>query len=73
MTENFDKIDLKTYEFMIDYTVRAIELNFKETLKYRKALAIIKDIIESPTNKDDPNHKLSQIYLICSDIFEKHK
>lgn len=73
MTENLNKIDLESYEFMIDYAEKAIRLNFEETLKYRKALAIIKDIIESPTNKDDPNHKLSNIYLICSNIFEKHK
>lgn len=68
MTENFDKINSKTYEFIIDYAQRAIELNFKETIKYRNALAIIKDIIDSPTNKDDLGHQLSQIYLICSNI-----
>lgn len=73
MTENLNKIEHKTYEFMIDYTKRAIELSFKETIKYRKALAIIKDIIDSPTNKDDLNHKLSQIYLICSSILENRK
>ena len=72
MTENFNKIESKTYEFMIDYTQRAIELNFRELIKCRNALAIIKDIIDSPTNKNDLGHKISNIYLICSNILEEN-
>lgn len=73
MTENFNKIESKSYEFAIDFAQRAFKFCFEETLKYRKALAIIKDIIESQTNKDDLNHKLNNIYLICSNILENHK
>jgi hypothetical protein len=73
MTENLNKIESKTYEFAIDFAQRAFKFSFEETLKYRKALAIIKDIIDSPTNKDDLNHKINCIYLICSEALENRK
>lgn len=73
MIENFNKIESKSYEFAIDFAQRAFKFCFEETLKHRNALAIIKDIIDSPTNKDDLNHKINCIYLICSNILEIKK
>lgn len=73
MTENFNKIDIKSCDFAVDYAQKALKYCFEETVKYRNALAIIKDIIKSPTNKDDLNHKINCIYLICSEALEiKH-
>lgn len=73
MTEFSNKIDIKSCDFAIDYAQKAIKLCFQETVKYRNALAVIKDIIDSPTNKDDPNHKISGIYLVCSKALEVRK
>ena len=73
MTENSNKIDIKSCDFAVDYAQKALKYCFEETVKYRNALAIIKDIIDSPTYKDDPNHKLSNIYLICSEALEVRK
>lgn len=73
MSENFNKIDIRSCDFAVDYAQKAVKYCFEETVKYRNALAIIKNIINSPTNKDDLNHKINCIYLICSNIFEKHK
>lgn len=70
MTENSNKIDIRSCDFAIDYAQKAVKLCFQETVKYRNALAIIKDIINSPTNKDDLNHKINCIYLVCSEALE---